>query len=185
VTTFAVIRSCCAASGLHSIDSTTLPRAIAVAKLTKRNAILPNLITPVLDRIICTILLENCLQVHIQSTFYTLNVAVAKMRNQKVGMQLALISSIVCTICSSVLKLLELGRVYSALPIAAEIADEVPSHENTNACSTLQKKSRYVTFGFACVIFSICSSVLKCLMAHVCSEAVWTLNGCMNTQQVR
>lgn len=187
----AVLESLADANGMMMLQATILPTYAAklfsdagfadpqerVRRRIQANVHLANLIC---SRVFLSYFLENALQLNIQATIYGISIAASRVTKAEFGFQTLGHVSFACTIATSFLKLLEVGEFFKVAAISAELASssrECEAAQRHNA--TIQRRVCFV--GFACVLLvsSLTYAIIKLVMAHICQDAVWNLNGCV------
>merc|ERR1712232_1543154 len=133
----AVFEGCAEASGFASVQSTVMPRVMPWQARQGLNAT-----NTILERVFYGLILENCVQVNLQSTFYALNIAYSKHPRSAEQVQLALTTSVISTVVSSSIKIIELKNFRS---MVAQFDEHSEADEQNK--SKIHYKSKQVAFG--------------------------------------
>ena len=135
----------------------------------------------IVQRIFLSYILENCIQLNVQASLYAIVIASWRLRGVDEQLQVRALLSILIGIVASLLKLLDVYGFFSVVQTASIVAGRTDSNEEIRSLNAdIQCRGWLATLGAFSLILSILYASAKMLMAHLCKDAVWNLNGCVD-----
>jgi len=174
------------ACGFMSVQHSTIPWALQFSQTRSTtgapNGVITSLsgsVDVIWDRVFYSLLLENAVQLNLQSTFYALQMAAQKITKED-QMHVEVLQSLSVTILGLLLKVAEAYEFCKLLRASDEIAArvDISAYAKTLNAKT-QRKGRIVCVGYFLLLTSVAYAVVTCLMAHWCEQSTWTIRGCM------
>jgi len=178
------------AAGMASLQALTIPynsglmnRPYVASDSVFQCILINSLADQMIQRIFMSCIMENCLQINLQSTLYAADIAACRLRGVKDHVQVRTLVSISLSIGMSLLKLLDV-RDFQKMVKEITAGMEIAGVEGNAACLRFQEstrpKLRLLFWGCALIVLSLLFAAVTTVMAHVCKDSMWNTNGCVS-----
>jgi len=167
------------ASGFMSMQNATIPCSLAFFEQHHKTVQRVTSVDAIWDRVFNTLILENAIQLNIQSAFYALQLS-AQMVTDENHSQVPVLQSLTVSFLVILLKAFEVWDFCKVVRVVDECAARPDAPENVRTANVqVARKGKIICAGYAVLTASVAYAATTCLMAHWCEHGIWGVRGCM------